>query len=438
MEPLSTASGSSDEPCASGREGENRAFRLVASLLAALTVAVFDPISVLAANPVPLRSMQPSNTSTAPLQDQLQQSVDAFLAASGVPAVGAALVIVDQPTVLAVAGHRTSQGEVAVTTADLWHIGSISKSFTSTLIGRLIERPTPLADQAKADNLDWDTPLGRLLPFAQSTAFEQLPLRLFLGHRSGLIANPASAYFAQRDTTTPIREQRSKIVAELLASDPVSTPGTAMLYSNAGYIVAGTALEHLLDASWEELVRREVFVPLGLESAGFGPPGSIDTIDQPRGHVGASNDQLQPVPPTPFADNPTFLGPAGTIHLSLSDLATYARAHLEGELGKDGIVSAATFRALHTPLAGQNYALGWIQFPDGEGPAALVPGDLYMHNGSNTMSYAIVFFAPEARIATIVTVNAGIHNARAVDAFAIELMKKHGGSASTPATDDER
>ena len=376
-------------------------------------------------------ALSASATAAQSLQDEsrLQERVDQFLVESNVPAVGAAVVVPGEPTLIAVAGHRTSQRQVPVTPRDLWHIGSISKSFTATLFARLIERPTELNDDDSAQRLHWDSGLGRLLPLAVGTPFENVPMRLLLAHRSGMVANPPMSRFATRDVTTPIREQRTEIVTELLGTSLEFEPGTEILYSNAGYTTAGTALEHLLDQSWEELMRREVFTPLGLDSAGFGPPGSIDVVDQPRGHGGASNDELKPVPPTPMADNPAFLGPAATIHMSLEDLATYSRAHLEGEMGIDGLVSSQSFRTLHAALEGQSHGLGWIQFPDGEGPAALIPGDVFMHNGSNTMWYAIVFFAPEERVAVAVTVNAGLHNARPVNRFAIELMQEFGASA---------
>lgn len=398
------------------------------SVLAAETLALLALLS-----PPAALCQTPESTPAAELETRLVERVDDFQESSGIPAVGAAVIQPGRPVAIAVAGHRTANREVPVTEDDLWHLGSISKSFTATLVARLVEKPTPLDVGGSGDTLDWSTPLGLVLPAAVDTPFEEVPLRFFLGHRSGLIANPPMSRFQGRDTTTPIREQRDGIVAELLATAPASEPGTEMLYSNAGYIVVGTALEHLLDASWEELVSREVFEPLGLGSAGFGPPGSVASVDQPRGHTGASNDALTPVPPTPIADNPSFLGPAGTIHMSLEDLAAYVRAHLEGELGTDGILRAETFHTLHTPLEGQTYALGWIRFADGNGPAAIVPGDLWMHNGSNTIWYAIVFFAPEEEVAVAVTTNAGLHNAQSVNRFAIRLLQDFGASAGAEA-----
>ena len=43
--------------------------------------------------------------------------------------------------------------------------------------------------------------------------------------------------------------------------------------------------EKVTGATWEDLVKREVFEPLELTESGFGPPKSADeTLEQPRGH----------------------------------------------------------------------------------------------------------------------------------------------------------
>ena len=77
-----------------------------------------------------------------------------------------------------------------------------------------------------------------------------------------------------RTSKDPLIEQRRQIVAEILASPPVHEKGSAFLYSNAGYVVTGAALERLTATPWEDLVRAQVIVPLDLRSAGFGPPGN--------------------------------------------------------------------------------------------------------------------------------------------------------------------
>ena len=145
-------------------------------------------------------------------------------------------------------------------------------------------------------------------------------------------------------------------------------------------------LEEITGERWEDLITREVFTPLGLESVGFGPPGSMDEIDQPRGHKPLFFGMgRQAVAPGPNADNPEVLGPAGRVHMSLTDLAVYGRTHITG-MAPDGseFLTEESLETLHTPPAG-NYAMGWVVSPPAGFPAHL------WHNGSNATNYAELY-----------------------------------------------
>lgn len=369
---------------------------------------------------------QPAALDAEGLQDRL----DAMVEESGIPGAGAALIRAGGEPIVAVSGIRAKGNESAIQFDDLWHIGSITKSFTATLTARLIALGTPLR-HAPRTRLDWDTRLVQLLPGAAETPYAEVTIRQVLGMRAGLPANPAPERFASRDQTTPIREQRRDVVAEILASEPTSEPGTSFLYSNAGYILIGAALEETLDSSWEELLQEHVLDALELESAGFGPPGSVDRVDQPRGHLGSENTELRAIAPLPTADNPAFLGPAGTLHMSLDDLIRYADVHLRGALAEGSFLDAELFRGLHQPLEGHGYASGWIRIPPTD--EGRLTGPVLMHNGSNTLWYAIVMIAPEHRSAVAVTTNAGVHNRNRVDGFATELLASFAGAAALPA-----
>ncbi len=161
-------------------------------------------------------------------------------------------------------------------------------------------------------------------------------------------------------------------------------------------MLAGAVAEHATDANWEELMRRELFAPLGITTAGFGMPGDQKGTTQPWGHrAGASG------PAALFADNPPALGPAGTVHMSLRDWAKFAALHL-GVAGDKPLLRAETLAALHTPPPPADYALGWrvTTRPWAKGP-------ILTHAGSNTMWFCVAWLAPEAKFAVLVTCNQG-------------------------------
>ena len=195
-------------------------------------------------------------------------------------------------------------------------------------------------------------------------------------------------------TTT---DQRRAALLSLLSKPPLTRPGTVYAYSNAGYVMAGLMAEQVSGQSWEELIQQRLFDPLGMTSAGFGPPGQSnrDRIDQPWGHREMFG-RFEPV----LRDNAPCMGPAGTVHCSVPDWGKFAALHLRGAEGKARLLKPATFRTLHTPPPGSDYAGGWtVVERSWAGRRTL------SHNGSNTYWYASIWIIPAFDFATLVVTN---------------------------------
>jgi CubicO group peptidase (beta-lactamase class C family) len=307
-------------------------------------------------------------------------------------------------------GVRRLGEPVEVTTGDLWHIGSITKSFTSALIGKFVER----------QELTWSTTLGDVFG-ARAGQFAPVTLVDLLSHRAGLPANLTASHNLQLQPGSAVTDHRKRIVDVVLAGEPGAKPGEQYLYSNLGYVIAGALLEEKTGRAWEDLVRAEIVAPLKLSSVGFGAPGAPGALLQPRGHrqAAAAGAKLMPIEP-PLADNPPFLGPAGTMHMTVGDLARWGQEHLRGERGVDGLLRAVTFRRLHAPpRPDAMYALGWVVRREGDRRTI-------WHNGSNTLWYAIVAFDPEADLGVVIATNGSIGAARVIDAAAAEVLKQTG------------
>ena len=302
-------------------------------------------------------------------QTPLQALADNLLAESGSP--GAVVMRGDADGVeIATAGVRALGEDAAIGSGDLWHQGSNTKSMTAMLVARLVEQGVVSWDDTVADHL------GDVIDTI-SPAYREASFLHLLSHRSGLPANiglVSTLRFATSDNDD-MPAQRLRYAADILSQDPVGPLEETYHYSNAGYVVAGAMLEQATGMSWEELMIREVFGPLGLDSAGFGAPGSSGEVDQPRGHKRGLFGGLNAVAPGPRADNPPVMGPGAIVHMSAGDMAIYLQAHLAGDLGEDErFLSQESWQRLHTPPFGGRYALGW-----GVGDARLY------HAGSNTM-----------------------------------------------------
>ncbi|MCL4695103.1 MAG: beta-lactamase family protein [Candidatus Hydrogenedentes bacterium] len=318
----------------------------------------------------------------------------------------AAMVMVDGEVVAsAVDGERKSDSGVPLTIDDQWHLGSITKSITATMIARLIEAGEK--HWSGSGDLRWSGTVGEAYAYNEiHENWKPVTLRQLLTHSSGAPPN-FSSFVALKYPELGLESfrERQTAVLNVLAKKPATPPGERHVYSNVGYTIAGAMAEKSEAVPWSELVTREVFEPLGLSSAGFGPPTSPDdTLDQPRGHTGAFGWKIAMADD---ADNTFIIGPAGIVRMTLKDLCTYATEHLRGHRGEGTLLSAETYQQLHTPEL-DNYACGWVK----KDPDAAIPHTVYWHNGSNTMWYALVVFIPDTNMVVAVTSNDGdIQNA---------------------------
>jgi CubicO group peptidase (beta-lactamase class C family) len=311
----------------------------------------------------------------------------------------AATVTVDGKLVAsAIDGERKKDSGVPLELGDQWHLGGITVSITSTMIARLIESGQP--DQP--GQLQWSTTVGECFPDAPIHAdWKSVTFAELLTHTSG--APPIFAPEIQDKTPAPgparTRARRDEVL-KVLANKPDNPPGEQYAYSNVGTTIAAAMVEQKTGVSWEDLVTREVFQPLALNTAGFGPPTSPDeTLPQPRGHRPYLGVKL---PATDQDDNSPIMGPSGSVHMSLADLSTYAADHLRGHLGHGQLLAAESYQRLHTPRLHQ-YAYGWGVLT----PTERTPYTIYWHNGSNTLWYALVVFIPERNMVVAVTANEG-------------------------------
>ncbi|HUE36118.1 MAG TPA: serine hydrolase domain-containing protein [Candidatus Acidoferrum sp.] len=218
--------------------------------------------------------------STAPpAPDDMTQNLEAIRQKYGLPALAAVVVkdgaICDRIAV----GVRKWGDTTPVTTKDVFHIGSDTKAMTATLAAMLI-------DEGK---LNWDTTIADVFPEFKgkiNPQYENVTVEQLLTHRGGLSQSPPAAAWARarKAQGTPV-EQRYEFIQAVLAQPPAATPGTKMIYSNQGYAIIGAMLEKITGVPWEKLITEHLFKPLHMDSAGFGPPGTIGQVDQPWGHV---------------------------------------------------------------------------------------------------------------------------------------------------------
>ncbi|GAB4108352.1 MAG: hypothetical protein Kow00105_15090 [Phycisphaeraceae bacterium] len=347
----------------------------------------------------------------ADLKLELEQVRDKY----DLPALGAVVIrdgIIAEPCVV---GTLSLKSTISVPADARWHLGSCGKSMTAMLTALMVERKL----------LRWDTTLKEALAgtgIRLHERYEQVAIEQLLGHRAGLGGD-----LTQRPIWVALRlaggsgpTQRRMITQSCLFEAPATEPGTTFTYANEGYVIVGYILEHLTGKPFEQLMEDELFRPLGLASAGFGPPeGKSD----PLGHMNRAV-----MKPGWLADNPPGLSPAGRMHMSLADWAKYAQVHLRAARGESyALISKASYTRLHTPLPGQDYALGW-----GCIERDWAGGRVLVHAGSNSMWFAFIEIVPARNAAVLIVTNSGTPKARAavkeIRDYLIGILGFHEGA----------
>jgi CubicO group peptidase (beta-lactamase class C family) len=274
---------------------------------------------------------------------------------------GAALLVEDGRTVLR-KGYGISDREagVAITTASVFSLGSITKQFTAAAI---------LALEAEG-RLSVHDSIGEYFSDVPPD-MRRITLHHLLTHSSGLESD-----FAPGDFDAVGRE-RDTYVRRALDSELRFAPGTGYEYSNAGYSLLAAIVEIVTGEPYEEALRELVLLPAGMEETGY----RIPQWDSARVAVGYREGErwgtiLERIqePGAPFWQ----LRGNGGLHTTLGDVERWDRA-----LETDSVLPAAARVAMFTPYVPEDpdsmsfYGYGWaIEERPGH-------GTLIWHNGGN-------------------------------------------------------
>jgi CubicO group peptidase (beta-lactamase class C family) len=213
-----------------------------------------------------------SGCATSPLADggavkrEIRGSLQEILGKGGTSASYA--VIRNGRVVLADAvGHLDAVSRAPATVDTLYNIGSLSKVYTAVAVMKLV-------DEGK---VGLDEPVVKYLPEfrLKDPRYVGITVRMLLDHSSGMLGT---------DYTTGITykfDERyyEKLDAYFRKSVLKADPGKFSVYCNDGFEVAEMLVAKVAGMPFDRYVKRNIFEPLGLSSAGFAnrtfPPESF-------------------------------------------------------------------------------------------------------------------------------------------------------------------
>ena len=351
----------------------------------------------------------------------IDKQIDSLRVKHNIPAISYGVIRNDTIIVQNAIGFRNLETKDEAQTDDLFHIGSNTKSFTSFLAGKLVEK----------EMISWDTKFFDLFPEIKNESkpeYYNITLQELLSHRARLVnfkddseVYPIVDYEKTIDNNLSLPEKRYHLIKQFLKYEPIPFFNHHDdRYSNAGYIAAALMLEKVSGKEWEQLIK-EISEELNL-GIHIGWPDS-ENPNQPQGHINPAkwvidiNKDLIPIPYALkkyhyFNQYILLCTPSGNLSISLSGFLEFLRLNIEGLNGKNNYLKAKTYNHLFN--AYPDYSFGWVN------ENYFAP--CYHHKGSASTFFSIAIIVPEKNIGIVVMIN--VSNADAINEIAEFLIKK--------------
>ena len=340
----------------------------------------------------------------------------AFGPAGGWAYTGAVVAVVQDGRILFVKGYGFQDAAHAVPVDPArtrFQVGSITKTFTSIGLGRLMDRG--LIGSV-------DDPVNRYLKRVRLPDNDGRPLtfRMLGTHQSGFYEERREGWLRAGQVPSIVDDAylRSKMPAFLRPAESGSN------YSNFGMGLLGLTLEDVAGAPYADFVQKEIFDPVGMPSAiVVGAPRAFPEVAEAQAFY--PDGSTTPIPQE-WCLPPSDV-PAGAIAVSGSDMARYMIALLGGnpEAGIPVLVSEKTAAALMGRLGGTHplvQGFGIAFMTNVWNGHALVE-----HGGRLVGAFSYMTLAPEAGLGVFVSLTGEPGQANPLLSFFGIVPKSHPG-----------
>ncbi|MCD9088441.1 serine hydrolase [Stenotrophomonas sp. SY1] len=319
--------------------------------------------------------------------------------------------------------QRITRGELAVgegaavDSDSLFMIASNSKAMTAAVIARLVQ----------AGKLRWDDPVTKYLPqFRMHDAWvtRNMQVRDLLIHNSGLGLGAGDLMLWPE----PNHFDRDDIIAGLAHLKPAGSFRSDYAYDNLLYVVAGEVAAAAAGKPYAQLVREEIFQPLGMQRCQVGQwsPTTVGNIARPH-HREQGRNVASAADPARVDDFPSMA--AGGIRCSLDDMLRWMQVLLDPAQAPgwlDDIQRRALWTA-HMPMPISQrqrewdnthfsaYGYGWrLSDMDGQWRVA--------HTGTLSGMYSSLALLPDRKTGVVMLINGEAEDARTA---LMQAMLKH-------------
>ena len=279
-------------------------------------------------------------------------------------------------------GITNVEHPLPVTPDTLFQTGSISKTFTGTMLMQL-------AEQGK---VDLDAPVRKYIKdfkLRNKAVAEKVTVRQLLTHMGGWVGD----YFNDFGNGDDALARMVKDVARLPQVQPL---GTLWSYNNTGFNIASRIIEIVTKKPYEQAAQEMLFDPIRLKMSFFYPSDILFTHRFVVGHQKVK-EKVQVA--RPWAIGRAGNGVGGVVS-TVRDLLKYACFHMSN--GKKNVITGQSLRAMRVPQAdaGPRGMMGITWFIRKVGDLTV-----YAHSGATNGQQAYFFFIPDKDFACAILTN---------------------------------
>jgi CubicO group peptidase (beta-lactamase class C family) len=271
-------------------------------------------------------------------------------------------------------GYADVENEVPLTTESRFRVGSISKTFTATLIFMAVEE----------GKLSLDQTVDSFFPDLQKA--DSITIAMLVGHRSGIHNITNDPEYFDYNTQPQTRERMLEIVVEA-GSD--FSPGSKAQYSNSNYLLLTFILEDTYGRPFDVLLEEKITKPIGLDETYIG--SAIDMSQNEcysYSYDGNWNKEEETNMSIPLG--------AGAVVSTPTELVEFIRALFAGKL-----VNEQSLNQMKDIK--DRYGMGLFSFPFGNKTS-------YGHTGGIDGFSSVFGYFPEEDIAFAMTSNGVNYN----------------------------
>jgi serine-type D-Ala-D-Ala carboxypeptidase/endopeptidase len=294
----------------------------------------------------------------------------------------------------------------------VFEIGSISKTFTATILAQMVEQ----------GKVRLDEPVRELLPAGtvnKPDSGAEITLLDLSDQHSGLPRMPDN--FHPADPANPYADYDAKALYEYIGKHGVGLPANAPFgYSNLGVGLLGQALANRANEAYPALLQAEVTGPLNMRDTGI-----VLTPEMQARFIQGYDGNHKPA----HAWDLVALAGAGGIRSTASDMLTYLEAQLHpdalpaaAKTDPDGRTLPAAIAMTHVIRAdvggGMHIGLNWFRIDE---------TGSYWHNGGTGGYSSYALFNPEKDFAVIVLSNTTVGPNSITDALGEHIAQRLSG-----------